>query len=63
MKKLSKIKELYPVPRSEKKKKMELEKLFWEIDDFFQEFIPIFEQRMIPHKIKKNKKETSMIFQ
>ena len=34
---------------------MELEKLFWDIDDFCQGFIPIFEERMIPHK-KRNRK-------
>ena len=39
---------------------MELEKLFWDIDDFCQEFLPIFEERMISHKLKKRNRKTRL---
>jgi hypothetical protein len=39
---------------------MELEKLFCEIDDFCQEFMTIFETRLISHKIKKRNKRTKL---
>ena len=39
---------------------MELEKLFWEIDDFCQKFIPIFKERMIPHKLKKRNRKNRL---
>ena len=38
---------------------MDLEKLFWDIDEFSQEFSPRFyEEGMIPHKLKKRNRKS-----
>jgi hypothetical protein len=39
---------------------MEIEKLFWEIDDFCQEFSPKFEARLISHEIKKRNRKSRL---